>query len=148
MRSGPPSKERREADADPAAKAAKTKLDAIRKEVQKEAMEMGLTLQYLRKLPDDYLDEPKEDLGGSNAGRRGGGGGSSSSLGLDDDEDDANALEPTWDKPAARRTTVRFRPPSQDPWDFKMCRRTLGRQSNTHITFGGAPVRLLNPVYP
>lgn len=131
---------------DPAAKAKAKQLEAVRKEVQKEAMEMGLTLGYLRQLPDDYLDEPKT---GGDSGRDrdndADGSVSTSSRGLnaaaaaaDAAAAAADALEPTWDKPATRRAGGRFRPPSEDPWDFKTCRRVLGRQSDQHITFGTA----------
>ena len=77
-----------EGSKDPKASAKEKQLKTLRREVQKEAMEMGLTLGYLRNLPDDYLEDKPD---GEEPPR------TNSAAAVDDDNDnDPNALEPTW----------------------------------------------------
>ena len=105
----------------------------MRREVQKEATAMGVTLEYLRNLPEDHLEQ-REDESRGGGGDGGGDSRGRSAVSLPG-RLDGDARMPTWNKPATSNATGRFRPPSEDPWDFKMCRRTLGRQSDQHVTF-------------
>ena len=121
-----------EGSKDPKAKAKENQLKTMRKEVQKEAMEMGLTLGYLRNLPDDYLEDKPD---GEEPPRHGRGHGSFSmttdsaaaaaaAAAADDDDDDPNALEPSWWGGGRRLNSV-------DPRELE--RRSGFKQLNTLI---------------
>jgi hypothetical protein len=95
---------------------------------------MGVTMQSLRLQKDLYNEEDTPHSKGTRMSIRG----SIQEIGSPERRQDSNAREPSWDKPAEWSEAGRFRPPSQDAWDYKTCRRTLGRQSDQHMTFGSS----------